>query len=71
MVKISELQLTIEWWFGTYSTNWNPWKTNGKVNTETVPKNAAIKTIILTKAQRIHKNDVTELKKLYSTVEMM
>ena len=65
------MNVTVEWWIGTYSTNWTPWKSNGNLNLETIPENAIIMTLELTKTQRIQKKDITELKKLYNDVELM
>ena len=71
IIDIQEFNVTIEWWIGTYSTNWMPWKSNGQLNLETVHENAIIMTLELAKTQRIQKNDISALKNLYSDVEFM
>ncbi len=38
---------------------------------ETLPKNAVIKTLQLTKSQRINKSDVQNLKNKYEEIELM
>lgn len=71
VLEIMELDVTIEWWIGRYSSTWNVWKTNDEPNKETIPKNAIIRILVLTKSQRIHKNDIVKLKQIYENIELM
>lgn len=41
--SVSETDVVIQWWTGLYHGVWTEWKVRSKVVTETVPKNAVIK----------------------------
>ena len=71
VIGLSELDVTIEWWIGRYTSTWVEWKTGGEFNIETVPKNAIIKILQLTRAQRICKEDINLLKNLYKDIELI
>ena len=37
-VELSDMDITVEWWHGTYSSVWMEWKEKGKVIIETFSK---------------------------------
>ena len=70
--SIGEMDVSIEWWMGTWSNNWSPWKTCGVTNTESVHRNAVIMApVSLTRSNRLTKETVIRLKKLYDGIEFM
>ena len=66
------MEVNIEWWIGSWSNNWSPWKTRGVINTESVHRNAIIMApISLTKSNRLTKETIIHLKKIYDGIEFM
>ena len=57
VLKVDDMNVTIEWWIGGYNKTWICWKKEkGESVTETVPKNAVIHKITFTKSMRISSN---------------
>ena len=52
LLAIDELNVTVEWLFGTYYSNWSVWKERGIPVQETLPKNAVISKVHFTKSKR-------------------
>ena len=66
------MNVTIEWWIGTFRDIWRQWKEKKNVVKETFHRNAIIKRgITFTKSMRLPGQLAQELKKLYETVEMI
>lgn len=66
VLKVDDMNVTIEWWIGGISKTWTYWKKEeGEPVTETVPKNAEILKVSFTKSMRISSNlKVSLMKKL-------
>jgi len=72
VVKLTELDVTVEWWIGAYGDTWREWKERGRVITETFPRNAVIHhNIRFTKSLRLPKHLITELKDAYRSKELI
>ena len=72
VVELDEMNVTIEWWIGTFRDIWRQWKEKKNVVKETFHRNTIIKRgITFTKSMRLPGQLAQELKKLYETVEMM
>ena len=72
VVKLTEMEVTVEWWIGTYHSTWIKWKERGKVIQETFPRNAILtNTVHLTKAKRLTLACITELKQAYTLKELI
>ena len=63
--------ITIDWYIGTYSGTWKPWRgrEDGKTVTyrETIDRTDVIQTITFTKGMRLSTKTVKELKAKYTT----
>ena len=72
VVALDELNVTVQWWMGSFSDNWREWKENKKVVEETFHRNAIIKSgIKFTASKRLSQAIKQELRKLYDMVEFM
>ena len=72
IVKITDFEITVEWWVGTFHGIWIEWKEKGKVINETFPRNAVLSTnISFYKSRRLTPNCITELKELYLWKELV
>ena len=72
VVKVDEMNVTIEWWIGNYSKTWICWRQEkGEPVTETVPRNAVIHKVTFTKSMRISSNLKEDLKYLYGNTELI
>ena len=72
VVSVSDMEVTIEWFIGSYSDVWISWKRNNKVVKETVPKNAVIYSDIdLTKSSRLKPSTRKALQELYEIKELI
>ena len=67
---VSDMDVTIQWSTGTYGDVWTEWKVRGVVITETVPRNAVIKSS-LSRSNRMLPTLIKELKSLYRDIEFM
>lgn len=66
IVRITDFEITIEWWVGTFHGIWIEWKERGRVIKETFPKNAVLSTnISFYKSRRLTPKCIAELKQLY------
>ncbi len=62
VVKLTDMDVTVEWWIGCYSDTWREWKERGAVVTETFPRNAIIYSgIHFTKTFRLRGSTVNPL----------
>lgn len=72
VVGLDDMDVTVQWWLGRYHENWREWKKKDRVVEEKLPRNAIIKSgITLTRAKRLTKAAVNELKLLYDLVEFI
>lgn len=72
VVKVTDLEVEVEWMLGSYASVWTPWKPKDKSNIERVHRNAVIMSgIELTKTKRLKTDDIRTLKLIYSNVELM
>ncbi len=72
VVEVAELDVTVEWWVGTYHSTWIEWKERGQVIQETFPQNAILRNkVSFTKSRRLTQTCVTELKHAYTLHELM
>lgn len=72
VVAVDEMDVTIEWWIGSYNTTWICWKKEkGEPIIETVPKNAVIYKVTFTKSMRISSSLKTNLKHIYENTELI
>ena len=72
IVRLTTLDVTVEWWIGRYSSVWIEWKENGSVIEETFPKNAILTGgIQFTKSHRLTKTCVKKLKEAYTSHELI
>ena len=72
VVKVTDVEVEVEWMIGSYTSVWTTWKPKDKSNIERVHRNAVIMSgIELTKTKRLKTDDVTTLKLIYSNVELM
>ena len=42
VVDLTDLDVTVEWWVGTYGDTWREWKKKGVVVKDIMPQNAII-----------------------------
>ena len=71
-MALTELELTVEWWVGTYHSRWIKWKERGDVITETLPRNAILTTdIYFTKSLRLTPACIEKLKYAYTLKELI
>ena len=72
VVAVDEMNVTIEWWIGSYRTTWICWKKNsGEPIKETVPKNAVIYKVNFTKSMRITTRLKNDLEYIYENTELI
>ena len=72
VVDLTDLDVTVEWWVGTYRDTWREWKKKGAVVKETMPRNAIIHgRVQLTKSLRLTAATVRELKRAYDAKELI
>lgn len=72
VVAMDELNVTVQWWMGSFSDSWREWKEKKKVVEETFHRNAIIKSgITFTASKRLSHAITQELRKLYRMVEFM
>ena len=72
VLKVSDDQVDIEWIVGTFSSVWIPWMTKGKKMNVTVHRNVVIVSAIeLSKSNRLKKEDILALKRIYSNCEFL
>ena len=68
----SDVEVTVEWWYGGYTHQWIAWKKKGIPVTETFPRTAVIMSgITFSKSMRLNRNTIDELKMLYNAVELI
>ena len=72
VVNLTDMDVIVEWWIGSYSSTWEQWKERGVVITETFTRNAIIHSrITFTKALRLPKDTVQKLKLAYDAKELI
>ena len=72
VVKIDEMEVTVQWWMGSFSDCWREWKDRNVVVEETFHRNAIIKSgLTFTATMRLPRQLVQELKALYEMVEFI
>lgn len=72
VMEITELDITVEWWVGTYHSTWIEWKDRGKAIRETFPRNAIIRNnVSFTKSHRLTQTCIIELKHAYTLQELI
>ena len=72
VVAVDQMDVTIEWWIGSYHTTWICWKKDrGEPITETVPKNAVIYKVNFTKSMRITASLRNDLEYIYENTELI
>ena len=72
IVSLNTLDVTVEWWIGSYSSTWIQWKEKGTVIEETFPRNAILTDgIEFTKSHRLTKACVKKLKEAYNSHELI
>lgn len=72
VIDLIDLDVTVEWWVGTYGDTWREWKIRGTVVTETMPRNAVIHSRVhLTKSLWLTAKIVKELKCAYDSKELI
>ena len=66
------MNVTIEWWVGSYHTTWICWKKQrGEPVQETVPKNAVIYKVNFTRSMRITSSLRSDLEYIYENTELI
>ena len=72
VVKLTEFDVTVKWWIGTYYSTWIEWKERGKVIQETFPRNAILSNNVhFTKAFRLTQASINALKHAYTQKELI
>ena len=72
IIGMTDLDVTVEWWVGSYSDTWMQWKERGSVITETIPRNAVLYSpVAFTKSLRLSSKTVEELKCAYNKKELI
>ena len=72
VIGINDMDVTVQWWMGSYSDNWREWKRKNVVIEEKFPRNAIIKSgITFTRTNRLPKATVDELRVLYGLIEFI
>ena len=72
VVSISEQDVLIQWWIGSYYDTWREWREKNQPVQEKMHRNSIIKSgIKFTSAKRLNKKTINELKKIYSLVELI
>ena len=71
VVRKDGFDVTVEWWVGTYSNLWTEWKEKKQVVKETVPRNAIIMKVQLTKSRRLPTALIQKLKDAYNSIELI
>lgn len=61
-----ENAITIEWWVGSYTSIWVPWKIRGVQQLEETTTDSVLWPVTLNKSNRIPKELINSLKALYS-----
>ena len=69
ITKIGQTDIQIDWYIGTYTGIWRPWKGRDGRNTvtftETIPKQDILRTVTFTKGMRLPGSLVSDLRSLY------
>ena len=72
VVDLTEMDVTVEWWVGTYHSTWIEWKERGEVIKETFPQNAILSSNIdFTKSRRLTLACINRLKHAYTLKEFI
>ena len=72
VVRVSDMDVTVDWWTGRFRDVWTEWKVKGKVVRETYPRNAIIRgSITLSRSNRLSAALVKELQELYKDIEFI
>ena len=66
VVDIDGKMLTIDWWIGSYTANWVPWKIRGVQQIEKISEDAVLRPISMNKSNRLTKELINDLRSLYS-----
>ena len=66
VLMVEEDLITVEWWIGSYSGTWNPWVVKSVEQTASVLRN-----VQLSRSNRLAKQTVDRLRKIYENLEFM
>ena len=69
--KLDETTVTVEWLHGTYTSNFVYWKQGGKPISEVFPRRSILQTINFTKSMRLRRDDIDNIKRLYTNAEFV
>ena len=67
LVAINESEITVNWWIGSYSGVWAPWRNRGKTVCETFGRQCLLTVVNFTKTNRLPKEIVLKFKNLYDS----
>ena len=72
VLMVEEDLITVEWWIGSYSGTWNPWVVKSVEQTASVHKNCIVlRNVQLSRSNRLAKQTVDRLRKIYENLEFM
>ena len=71
VIEVDELNVTVEWWIGTFHETWRQWKIKEEPVKETFPRNAVIYLVTFTKSTRFNSKLIAELKQIYQEIELI